>query len=718
MKIETKFLDDVKKIYGEEDARKVLNAFEYASKIHEGQVRDSGEEYISHPYRVAKILVGMHADIETVLAGMLHDCPKREECKIEDIESKFGKGVEKIVDGCQKIGLIKQARMLNTDENENLRKMILSLNKDARVAFVKLADRLDNMQTLQFKPRDKQIKIATETLDLFIPIAERLGMNKFKHEMEDLCFKYIYPEEYVEVNKFLEENYKKCENINKEIAQKLKFLAEKYKVKARIQSRVKSAFGIFKKQRMKGKNGVYDIIAHRIIVDEIKDCYTMLGAVHNEWKPVEGRIKDYIANPKANLYMSLHTTVIYPTENGGVPFEIQIRTEEMHIFCEYGMAAHWMYKENGSKASKFDGNSAMMEIKSKLNASGKSMQEDEAEEALQIIKTGFYSNKVFVFTPQLKVIELADGSNTIDFAYAVHTNLGNHCVGARVNGKMVPLNTKLHTADVVEVLTSSTSKGPSRDWLKICKNRATLSRIRSFFKKERKEENIKIGKDILEEQLKRKGYALSKFLDDKDCLDEIFSKHTLSTVDEIFAAVGYGGLTAAQIIGRYVAKQKQLDKIEKKATQQKSHSKNFDGILVDGQGDMLKKVAKCCNPVPGDEIVGYVSRGKGVVIHRKNCPALEYLENERIVPASWCDSALNGAYVASFKILARDNANIVNAVSNKISDNRIDISYINMERNKNGEAVLSVGVFIDSREELADLINKISSMNEVYEVFR
>lgn len=718
MKIEPNFLEDLIKIYGKEDAERIVEAFNFSSEKHKGQKRDSGEDFIVHPYNVAKILVSMHADVESVIVGLIHDCPKCENCDDDEVEKKFGKEVSKIVDGCNKFGLIKQARMLNTDENENLRKMILSLNKDARVAFVKLADRLDNMQTLQYKSRDKQIKIASETLDLFVPIAERLGMNKFKRELDDLCFKYIYPDEYKEVNKFLEDNYKKCDKINKEIAQKLQELADKYKVKARIQSRVKSAFSIFKKQNTKGKNSIYDIIAHRIIVDEIQDCYTMLGAVHNTWKPVEGRIKDYIANPKKNLYMSLHTTMIYPTENGGIPFEVQIRTEEMHIFCEYGMAAHWMYKENGSKASKFDGNSAMLEIKTKLNASGKSMQEDEAEEALQIIKTGFYAGKIFVFTPQLKVIELDEGSNAIDFAYAVHTNLGNRCSGAKVNGKMVPLSTKLHTSDVVEILTSATSKGPSRDWLKICKNRGTFPKIRAFFKKERREENIKIGKDMIEEQLKRKGYSLSKFLDDKDILEELFVKHTLSSVDDIYAIVGYGGVTVSQIIGKFVTKQKQLDNIEKKTNHQIHHSKNFDGILVDGQGDMLKKVAKCCNPVPGDEIVGYVSRGKGVVIHRKNCPALEYLENERIIPASWNFESLKGAYVASFKVLAKDGASILNTISNKITDNKIDISYLNVERNKKGEAILDIGVLINSREELSDLINKISSMNEVYEVYR
>jgi len=506
MLIENEFLNNIENIYGKENRELVEKAFNFASEKHKGQLRDNGEEYINHPYRVAKILVETKADVPSVVSGLLHDVLEDTDCTEQELKSNFGEVVSNICVGASKVELIKEARLKNPDELENLRKMFLALGKDARVAFVKLADRLDNMQTLDKKDREKQIKIAQETLDIYVPIAERLGMNKFKHTMEDLCFKYIFPDEYAEVNKYLDENYKKSENIIIDIRQKIENLAKEYGIDARIQSRIKSSFGVFKKTRSKGRANVLDVIAHRIIVKEVKDCYTMLGAVHNLWQPVEGRIKDYIAMPKKNLYMSLHTTVIYPTENGGIPFEIQIRTEEMHIYCEYGMAAHWMYKEHGSKVNKVDGNNAIFNMKKKISEStDKVVQENESDEFLQIIKTGFYDNKIFVFTPNYNVVELPEGSIPLDFAYAVHTGLGNRCIGAKVNDKMVPINTTLNTADIVEILTQQ-GKGPSRDWIKICKSRGAISKIKNYFKKEKREENIKIGKDILEEQARRKGY--------------------------------------------------------------------------------------------------------------------------------------------------------------------------------------------------------------------
>jgi len=719
VQIEKDFLDQIENIYGKENAALVEKAFNFARQKHEGQTRDTGEAYVSHPYEVAKILFGMRADIPSVVCGLLHDCLGHTDCTEKEILDAFGEEVLNILVSEKKISIIKQSRMNNPDEVDNLRNMILALGKDARVAFVKLADRLHNLQTLGVKPREKQIKIANETLDLFVPIADRMGMNKFKHKLEDMCFKFVYPEEYLEVKKYLDEYYKKSENINNEIAQTLENLTKQHGVEARIQSRIKSSFGVFKKQNAKGKDSVYDVIAHRIIVKEIKDCYTMLGAVHELWKPVEGRIKDYIAMPKKNMYMSLHTTVLYPTENGGIPFEIQIRTEEMHIFCEYGMAAHWMYKKNGSQATKFDGNSAMLDIKKKLQEeNGGILEEDETADFLQTIKNGFYADTIFVFTPQLKVIELPLDSITLDFAYAVHTNLGNKCVGAKINGKMVPIISTLQTGDIVEIMTSSTSKGPSRDWTKMCKSRGAIAKIKNYFKKEKRDENIKIGKAILEEQLKRKGYSLSKFLDDKESLNEVSIKNTLLSVEDIYAAVGYGGVTTAQVLGKFISKQKQRDKLEKKSTStSKRPAKNFDGIIVDGLGDMLKRVAKCCNPIPGDQIVGYISRGRGVTIHKADCHALAHLEKERIVETSW-DEETSGNYCAEFKILAKSSANILNVVSNKIADNKIEISFINSERNRQGDVILDVGVMIKSRDQLSELINKISSMPEVYEVYR
>ncbi len=721
MELEKEFLDNINSLYGKDGSEIIVKAFNFAQNKHKGQVRDDGQEYIVHPYNVAKILVDTKADVVSVVSGLLHDCIEDTDCTEQEIKDNFGDVVCNICTGASKVELIKQARLKNPDELENLRKMFLALGKDARVAFVKLADRLDNMQSLDHKDREKQVKIAQETLDIYVPIAERLGMNKFKHTLEDLCFKYIFPEEYKEVNKYLDDNYKKSENIIKDIRQKIENLAKEYGIDARIQSRIKSSFGVFKKTRAKGRANVLDVIAHRIIVKEVKDCYTMLGAVHNLWQPVEGRIKDYIAMPKKNLYMSLHTTVIYPTENGGIPFEIQIRTEEMHIYCEYGMAAHWMYKEHGSKANKVDGNSAIYNMKKQMSqTSSKVMQENESDEFLQIIKTGFYDNKIFVFTPNLNVIELPEDSIPLDFAYAVHTGLGNRCIGAKVNDKMVPIATTLNTADIVEILTQ-TGKGPSRDWIKLCKSRGAIAKIKNYFKKEKREENIKIGKDILEEQAKRKGYQLSKLLEDKETLTEVAVRYHLLGLEEIYAAVGYGGITATQVLGKFISKQQKLQKEEKKATliAENEHNKTTDtSVIIDGHDDLLKKVAKCCNPIPGDDIVGYVSRGRGVTIHRRDCATLANLENGRIVETTWNKNILSEVYNTNFKIIAKNSSGVLNKISMKIADNKIDITYIKGEITKTGDAIINVGVKVKSRNDLIDLLNKIKSIPEVYDVIR
>lgn len=721
MEMEKELLDEIREIYGEKNLIDIVKAFEFAKVKHEGDKRDTGEDYIIHPYHVAKILVGFRADVPSVISGLLHDCLEDTDCTDQEIIDNFGNEIYNICLGASKIEPIKHARRRHLEENENLRKMFLAMSKDARVAFVKLADRLHNMRTLAIKSRENQLKIAKETLDIYVPLAERLGMNELKHMLEDLCFEYIFPEEYVEVTKYLEDNYKKGKAIIAEIRKSIEALAQEHNIDCRLQSRMKSSFGIFKKTTTKGRHNVLDVIANRIIVKEIKDCYTMLGAVHNLWKPVDGRIKDYIAQPKKNLYMSLHTTVMYPTEYGEIPFEIQIRTEEMHIYCEYGMAAHWMYKEHGSKATKNAGNSAIYNMKKNLSQSTQNvLQENEADEFMQIIKTGFYENKIFVLTPNLNVVELPEGSIPLDFAYAVHTSLGNRCSGAKVNDKMVPITTKLATGDVVEILTVA-SKGPSRDWIKLCKSRGAVAKIKNYFKKEKKEENIKIGKEMLEEQAKRKGYSLSKLFDDKETLAEIAFKHHLLTIEEIYAAVGYGGITVPQVLGKFISKQQKLQKQEKKAElamQKVEHKTGDASVIIDGHDDLLKKVAKCCNPIPGDDIIGYVSRGRGVTIHRRNCATLNNLEPDRIVETNWNEKSLSEVYNANFKVITRNSSGVLSSISLKIADSKVDITFIKGEVSKTGDAIIHVGVRVKSRNDLMDLINKIKTIPAVYEVIR
>jgi len=720
MVMEQEFIDYINNLYGK-DGQIIFKAFEFAEKKHKGQFRDTGDEYITHPYETAKILASMRADIPTVVSGMLHDCIEDTDCTEKEIYENFGDEIGNIVVGASKIEPIKHARMQNLDENENLRKMFLTLSKDARVAFVKLADRLHNMRTLDVKTRVKQIKIAKETLDIYVPLAERLGMSRFKRDLENLCFKYIFPEEYVQTEKFMEETYKKREHIIVDITNKIKKLAEEHGItKVRVQSRIKSNFGVFKKQQQKGKDGVYDIVAHRIIVEEVKDCYAMLGAVHNFWKPVEGRIKDYIATPKKNLYMSLHTTVLYPTENeeGSIPFEIQIRTEEMHNFCEYGIAAHWIYKEKGSNNTKGEVNTTMLSMKKLQTAENKQQVDDNAEEFMQIIKAGFYASKIFVFTPKLNVVELLDGANTIDMAYYIHSGLGNKCTGAKINGKMVPIDTKLKTGDIVEILTSPNSKGPSKDWLKIVKMQSTKDKINSFFRKEMKEENIKKGRVILEQAAKAKGYALPSLLND-EWLPQLFEKLSIKDMNEVYAAMGHGSLASLKVINRLVALYEQNTKQDEiKLGKTFTGDRRLKTTDISGLNGIMTKLAKCCNPVPGDEIVGYVSRGRGVTIHRVDCAVVSTLEQDRLMQIDWGKTKEEEKYTAVIKIIAKNAPTTLASISNKLAENKININYIYSDTNKTNDAVYNIGIEVKSKQELTDFVNKLKAMNEVYDVLR
>ncbi len=720
MVMEQEFIDYINNLYGE-DGQIIFKAFDFAEKKHKGQFRDTGDEYITHPYETAKILASMRADIPTVVSGMLHDCIEDTDCTEKEIYENFGDEIGNIVVGASKIEPIKHARMQNLDENENLRKMFLTLSKDARVAFVKLADRLHNMRTLDVKTRVKQIKIAKETLDIYVPLAERLGMSRFKRDLENLCFKYIFPEEYVQTEKFMEETYKKREHIIVDITNKIKKLAEEHGItKVRVQSRIKSNFGVFKKQQQKGKDGVYDIVAHRIIVEEVKDCYAMLGAVHNFWKPVEGRIKDYIATPKKNLYMSLHTTVLYPTENeeGSIPFEIQIRTEEMHNFCEYGIAAHWIYKEKGSNNTKGEVNNTMLSMKKLQTVENKQQVDDNAEEFMQIIKAGFYASKIFVFTPKLNVVELLDGANTIDMAYYIHSGLGNKCTGAKINGKMVPIDTKLKTGDIVEILTSPNSKGPSKDWLKIVKMQSTKDKINSFFRKEMKEENIKKGRVILEQAAKAKGYALPSLLND-EWLPQLFEKLSIRDMNEVYAAMGHGSLASLKVINRLVALYEQNTKQDEiKLGKTYTGDRRLKTTDISGLNGIMTKLAKCCNPVPGDEIVGYVSRGRGVTIHRVDCAVVSTLEQDRLMQIDWGKTKGEEKYTAVIKIIAKNAPTTLASISNKLAENKININYIYSDTNKTNDAVYNIGIEVKSKHELTDFVNKLKAMNEVYDVLR
>jgi len=718
MQIEKILKNNIIELYGDNGLKVFTKALNFANIKHNGQKRASGEDYILHPYNVAKILVELRADLPTVISGILHECLDNTDCTQKELRDQFGDEICEILVGVVKINDIKRAYYLHEEEVENLRNIFLAMGRDTRVALVKLADRLHNIRTLEFLPREKQIKIAKETLDIYVPITERLGLNVFKRQMEDLCFKYVYPEDYIAVVNFVEEYYKKSESVVLEINSEIKKLAQSHNIDARVQSRKKSGFSIFKKMQTKGKDKIFDIIAHRIIVKNIQDCYTMLGAISSKWKPLEGRFKDYIAQPKSNLYMSLHTTVQYLTENGSFPFEVQIRTEEMHNYCEYGIAAHWIYKEQGVKAIKNKG--GLNALRSSLTKSSDSLKvEENAEQFFDDIQKEFYSDKIFVFTPDMNVIELPKDAIPLDFAYTIHSSLGNRCVGAKVNGKMVPLTTPLKTGDSVEIITSSSSKGPSRDWMKLVKSKEALSKIKAYFKREKRDENIKIGKDILEDFAKRNGYTLSRIFEDKETLTEVQGKYKLSTIEDVYAIVGYGGLTSSQVLGKFILKLKNEAKKEKQYDSSAKRSKSSEGVIIGGHSDLLNKFAKCCNPIPGDEIVGYVSRGKGVTIHRKDCYCLDVLESDRIIKTEWSTENSNELYDTSFKVFAKNTTGVVATISNKIAENKIDITYISMDKsNKSEDTIISVGVRINSRKQLVEILNKIKALNNIYDVYR
>lgn len=714
MRATKEFVDKLNNQYLEKGAKRILDALEFASEKHEGQKRDSGEDYITHPYQVANILVDMSADEETVIAGLLHDVLEDTETTETEIKNKFGQEVLSLLIGLRKLNNIKRSYYKSNNDNEQLRKMFLAMGSDARIVFVKLADRLHNMQTLEFKTREKQERIAKETLDIYVPLAERLGMYIFKRNMEDLCFKFLYPDKYKEVNDYLDEYYLKSEKYIEDITSSIKQMAKKTNVEARIQSRRKSSYSVFLKWQKKGKE-IYDIVALRIICKSIEDCYSMLAEVIGKWKIIDGRVKDYIAHPKQNFYMSLHATLIYPVENGkDIPFEIQIRTEQMHSFCEYGVAAHWIYKEKGIKA--LSGGQAK-EMRRELFKSGELSKDEGGEQYIGNIKQGYYNDKIFVFTPQLKVVELPKGSITIDFAYAIHTGIGNRCVGAKVNDKIVPLTTTLKTGDVVEIITSVASKGPSRDWLKIVKSSDAISSIRAFFKKEKREENIRLGKSMLEEFAKRNGFPLARLLDEKQAVAEIEKKYNLDGEDDIFAAVGYGRLNCSQVLYKIITSLKQEEK-QQRTIQKKSQGKTGNGVVIGGYKDLLKKFAKCCMPIPGDEIVGYVSRGKGVTIHRKDCPHLCFLEDERKIDTQWEIQNENELYNTTFNVIASGTVNIITSLTSKIGDMKIDITSISVDKTKSGDTHYFVAVRVKSKRQLIDLMSKLQALSYVYDVFR
>ncbi|MEN8434154.1 bifunctional (p)ppGpp synthetase/guanosine-3',5'-bis(diphosphate) 3'-pyrophosphohydrolase [Clostridium septicum] len=708
------------------DIEVIKKAHDLATEAHKEQKRESGEPYVIHPIDVACILAEMGMDTSTIVAGLLHDVIEDTHYTYEDISEMFSEEVANLVQGVTKLGKI-EYKTKEEQQADNVRKMLLAMAKDIRVIIIKLADRLHNMRTLKFMPKEKQKQKAKETLDIYAPLAHRLGISKIKWELEDLSLRYMHEEEYYELVKQIAEKRVERETY---IANITKYLYEKLEdsgVDSDIEGRPKHFYSIYKKMVNKNKSieQIFDLTAIRILVNSVKDCYGVLGIVHTIYKPIPGRFKDYIAMPKPNMYQSLHTTVIGPQ---GKTFEIQIRTFEMHKTAEYGIAAHWKYKEgdNGEDKEK--------NLENKL-AWLREMLEwqketSDAEEFIEGFKIDLFADEIFLFTPKGVVINLQNGATPIDFAYRIHTDIGNKCVGAKVNGKIVPLDYKLKTGEIVEVLTSNSAKGPNMDWLNIAKSNQAKSKIRQWFKKVKKEENIDKGKEVFEKELKKQGVVYSEIAKG-DTYEKLLKKYNIHNMEDLYASIGIGQITASAFIVRLKEenipdKDKHLQENVNKtiddhiSKSDRKISVNTYGVTVKGLNNIMVRFAKCCNPVPGDEILGYITKGRGVSVHRADCSNLKALVNydeEKVVEVTW-GKAKGAAYVAEIQVKAEDRIGILSDIMMIITDANLPLNALNAKSSKANVAIVNIKVKIDSVEQLKELMRKIRRLKGVMDVYR
>ncbi len=704
-------IEKIQQLYEASDREMLVKAYHYAEAAHANQKRASGEPYFIHPCAVAEILMGLGLDAATIAAALLHDVIEDTESTAEDIKREFGDEVLGLVNSVTKLEKI--VFKSKEDENaENFRKIFVAMAKDVRVIIIKLADRLHNMRSLNFLSHERQQRMAKETLDIYTPLAGRLGISQIKCELEDLCLKYLDPEAYEYLLYNIREKLSERQEFVNNIVGEIKDLMKSEGVYGEVFGRPKHFYSIYKKMKNKDKtlDQIYDLTAVRVIVKDIGECYTVLGRIHVRWSPIPGRIKDYIATPKPNKYQSLHTTVM---TRYGQPFEIQIRTEEMHRIAEFGIAAHWKYKEGRTEEGTTDVESRLTWLREVMEWEG---DLKDSKEFIDALKTELYSHELLVFTPRGKVISLPPEATPIDFAYAIHSEVGNHCTGARVNSKIVPLTTTLEVGDVVEIITSPNSKGPSRDWLKFIKSSSAKAKIRQFFKNELKDENIRIGQIKLEDEAKKKGFTLSTLLTEES-FKRISERFSFNEQAEMFAAVGYGSISVNQILFKLIDFYR---KETPAAFEVHAGGKNSTGgVLVNGQSGMLLRFAGCCSPVPGDKIVGYTSRGRGVVIHRADCPNMRNVEEQRLLPASWQIAAgVKARFNANISIRATDQGGALSVLSQVVSDMKLSITAVNGRIDKNRDAILEASISLADISEVDLLLKKIRADKRIYEVHR
>lgn len=702
----------------------VNKAFNLAYEAHKEQKRESGEPYIIHPIDVAVILAELGMDTSTIVAGLLHDVIEDTDYTYDDIKNIFSEEVANLVSGVTKITKM-EYKSKEEQQADNFRKMLLAMASDIRVIIIKLADRLHNMRTLKYMPKEKQKRISKETLDIYAPLAHRLGISKVKWELEDLCFRYLHEEEYYDLVHQISEKRVERETYIAQIIKDLYSKLEEAEIDSDIDGRPKHFYSIYRKMVTKNKSieQIFDLTAIRILVNSVKDCYEVLGIVHTIYKPIPGRFKDYIAMPKPNMYQSLHTTVIGPQ---GKTFEIQIRTFEMHKTAEYGIAAHWKYKEGDTSDTK--GKSFENKLVWLRDMLEWQKETSDAEEFMEGFKINLFTDEIFLFTPKGVVIDLPNGATPIDFAYRIHTDIGNKCIGAKVNGKIVPLDYKLKTGQIVEILTSNSSKGPNMDWLSIAKSNQAKSKIKAWFKKAKKEENINKGKEVFEKELKKQSVHYVDIAKGES-YDKFIKRYNINCMDDLYALVGLGAIVASSFIAKL--KEENLSKDEKDKNLNKAIEENISknekkkkytsyGVTVKGENNLMVRFAKCCNPVPGDDILGYITKGRGVSIHRKDCGNLNNLIKEdpqKVVDVSWGTS--NGvAYMAEIQVKTEDKSGILSDVMNILMDSKLPLNALNAKSAKGNLAYINIKIKIDTVEQLKELMKKIKIVPGVLDVYR
>lgn len=715
------FLEELLQKNPNYDIERIEKAYRKAEEIHEGQMRKSGEDYLTHPMAVAQILADLGMDENTIIAGLLHDAVEDTPYSQEDLKKDFGDEIAVLVDGVTKLGsLVYESK--EERQAENLRKMFLAMSKDIRVLIIKLADRLHNLRTINYMNESQIKEKCKETLEIYAPLASRLGIYAMKFELEDIALKELDPEMYYDLVKQVSMKKElRTDHINK-VIDVIKESLDNLNISYEIKGRNKHFYSIYRKMKFQGKqlDEIFDLTAVRVIVDSVKDCYAVLGIVHTRWKPIPGRFKDYIAMPKPNRYQSLHTTVI---DDNGDPFEIQIRTAEMHKIAEYGIAAHWKYKEGVAEDRE--------EVKLAWLRQTLEWQTDlnDSKEFMETLKVDLFSNQVFVFTPKGDVIELPAGSTPLDFAFKIHSAIGAKCVGAKVNGKMVPIDYTLRNGEIVDIVTSSNSKGPSIDWLKIVKSNAARNKIRQYLKKENKGEDVSKGKEMLEKYIRRKGYD-PQLIIRTQWINKVSKNLNISSSDDLYSQISYGGVMLSKVstllLGFYHEdKQLELKSKEKefKAVEERKrvHETPTNGVTVEGMDDLLVRFSKCCNPVPGDDIIGFITKGRGISVHRVDCTNIVSLpdsEKPRLIKVDWNQEKKNISYNADIQILAEDRKGLFSDISRVCEDMDVHIAGVNAKSSKENIATITMTLSLTNTGQLEKVLRQLRSVQGVADVYR